>query len=98
MSANGTGISQLTSAPGDDDSPTWSPDGKRILFTSVRDHQGAGPGQGTTEIYVMNADGSAQTRLTSNTSQYWGPRWSPDGSRIVWASNLTQPGTTSTSG
>ena len=92
MKAGGGGIARLTSAPGDDDSPAWSPDGSRIVFTSTRDHLEAGTGQGTTEVYVMKADGSGQTRLTSNASQDWGPRWSPDGKRIAFASNLTEPG------
>ena len=43
-------------APGAERSPVWSPDGKRIAFTSERD--------GNAEIYVMGSDGSQQTRLT----------------------------------
>jgi Tol biopolymer transport system component len=92
MNANGAGIVRLTNAVGDDSDPTWSPDGKRILFTSDREHQSSDPQKVTSEIYVMNADGSALTRLTTNEFQDWGPRWSPDGKRIVWASSLTQPG------
>ena len=42
----------------DDSGPAWSPDGKKIVFTSNRD--------GNSEIYVMNADGSGQTNLTRN--------------------------------
>ena len=41
----------------------------RIAFTSYRD--------GNNEIYVMNADGSAQTNLTNNPADDWGPSWSP---------------------
>ena len=40
--------------------PRWSPDGRKILFDSERD--------GNREIYVMDADGSNQTRLTRNNS------------------------------
>jgi Tol biopolymer transport system component len=39
------------------------------------------------EIYVMNADGTGQTALTSNTAADIQPAWSPDGSRIAFASN-----------
>ncbi|UCE06399.1 MAG: PD40 domain-containing protein, partial [bacterium] len=50
-------------------SPSWSPDGKKIVFTSRRD--------GNAEIYVMNADGSEQTRLTNNIFLDSGPSWKP---------------------
>ena len=56
MNADGTLQTRLTSDPGSDDLPAWSPDGARITFASGRD--------GNIEIYVMNADGSNQTRLT----------------------------------
>ena len=59
--------------------PDWSPDSLRIAFTSYRD--------GNYEIYVMNADGSAVTQLTHNSSSDSGSVWSPDGRRIVFASN-----------
>src|SRR5205809_374376 len=48
----------------------------RIAFTSNRD--------GNDEIYVMNADGSAPTRLTTTVAHQ--PRWSPDGQRIAFTS------------
>ena len=51
----------------------------RIVFTSDRD--------GNDEIYVMNADGSSQTRLTENDVYDSYPSWSPDGSRIAFFSN-----------
>ncbi|MEW5718746.1 MAG: DPP IV N-terminal domain-containing protein [Chloroflexota bacterium] len=54
-------------------------DGKRILFVSDRD--------GNVEIYVMNADGSNQTRLTNNPARDVYPLWSPDGTRIMFVSN-----------
>ena len=42
-----------------DDAPAWSPDGRKITFVSDRD--------GTYEVYVMNADGSGQRRLTQRS-------------------------------
>jgi Tol biopolymer transport system component len=52
--------------------------GCRIVFTSERD--------GNPEIYVMNADGSGQVRLTSNPADDIQPVWSPDGRRIAFVS------------
>ena len=57
----------------------WSSDGQRIVFTSIRD--------GGEELYVMNADGSAQTRLTHNEARDYQPAWSPDGTRITFVSD-----------
>jgi Tol biopolymer transport system component/subtilisin family serine protease len=42
---------------------------------------------GNYEIYVMNANGSGQTRLTNNKHWDWQPSWSPDRTRIAFASN-----------
>jgi len=53
--------------------------GGYIAFTSDRD--------GNNEIYVMKADGSEQTRLTSNGGQDYFPAWSPDGTRIAFVSD-----------
>src|SRR6266516_2940592 len=79
LKANGTGLTQLTTDPAYDASPTWSPDGSKIAFMSLRDGNG--------EIYVMNADGSSQERLTSDTAWDQSPAWSPDGSKIAFVSN-----------
>ena len=50
----------------------------RIVFTSTRD--------GNAEIYVMDADGSNQERLTDNPAHDRDPDWSPDGTKIVFSS------------
>ncbi len=49
--------------------PTPTPTKYRIAFVSQRD--------GNNEIYVMDADGSHQTRLTNNPAGDWAPSWSP---------------------
>jgi Tol biopolymer transport system component len=51
----------------------------KIAFQSNRD--------GNAEIYVMNADGSAQTRLTNASTPNSGPSWSPDGTKIAFVAN-----------
>ena len=55
---NGQNIQNLTALSSRNISPSWSYDGQRIAFVSTRD--------GNEEIYVMNADGSNQRRLTNN--------------------------------
>jgi Tol biopolymer transport system component len=61
-----------------DSGPYWSPDGSKILFTSDRD--------GDHELYVMNIDGSEQTRLTNDPGAEKNPAWSPDSTRIAFSS------------
>ncbi len=77
----GTGL-RLTNATGDF-RPRYSPDGSKIVFQSGRD--------GQSEIYVMNADGSGQTRLTNNPALDTAPAWSPDGTKILFTSLRDDP-------
>jgi Tol biopolymer transport system component len=79
MRADGTQQRNLTRNAGYDDLAAWSPDAKKIAFTTNRD--------GNDEIYVMNADGTKQTRLTRSARADYAPSWSPDGRRIVFWSN-----------
>jgi TolB protein len=58
--------------------PSWSPDGTRIVFARQT------PPNRDAEIWVMNADGTNQTRLTFEAPQDTDPAWSPDGTKIVW--------------
>jgi Tol biopolymer transport system component len=87
INANGAGLARVTSDPAADFDPTWSADGSRIAYR----HQ---PGDDlTTDIYVINTDGSAARDLTGNNGvPDWGPSWSPDGRRIVWNSDPNHHG------
>jgi Tol biopolymer transport system component len=93
---DGSGLRRLTSAPGYDAEAAYSPDGKLIAFCSLR---AAYPSERLSpadrkrletdpawfgEIYLMNADGSNQRRLTNTPGYDGGPFFSPDGQRIVW--------------
>ena len=85
LNVDGTQLTKLTNDGIINDGPSWSPDGKQIAFNSIRDPDGR------FKIWVMNADGSDQRRLTnihgtSNALFYGdgGPVWSPDGSKILF--------------
>ena len=79
MDADGGNVRRLTDHDGIDYWPVWSPDGKRIAFTSNRD--------GNYEIYVMDADGGNQRNLTRHPGQDNYATWSPDGKKIAFISN-----------
>ena len=79
MDADGSNKTRLGTHPGNDSSPSFSPDGTQILFASSVDGDG--------EIYLMNADGTNIAQLTSNSDVDWAPSWSPGGGRIVFYSD-----------
>ncbi len=77
--ADGGEEKRLTSAPGLDDGPDYSADGKQIYFNSVR--------TGLMKIWRMNADGSQQEQVTTDTTYAdWFPHPSPDGKWLVFLS------------
>ncbi len=77
----GLGLARITDGSVWDFAPDWSPDGTKIAFS--RETTTGGPA----DVYVMNADGSAQTNMTNNVAFDAHPAWSPDGTRIAFVSN-----------
>jgi serine/threonine-protein kinase len=73
------GLTRFTLSPGADQTPVWTPDGRRIAFASDRDHAG------TTNLYIAAADNSGQpTRLTTNDNSQYPTGFSPDGKTLVF--------------
>lgn len=72
--ADGQRVQRLTTEKTFDHGPAWSPDGRRIAFErDVNENR---------FLYVMNADGTEQRRLTAQAGAI-APAWSPDGRRLA---------------
>ncbi|MBA3242041.1 MAG: PD40 domain-containing protein, partial [Acidobacteria bacterium] len=76
MNADGTGQTRLTDAPGNDDSPYWSPDGTKIIFRSDRERDCCDP---TSQVWVMNADGTGLVNLSGNQYGDYSSSWTSSG-------------------
>lgn len=79
-SLDGLHIRQLTTNKSDDYEASWSPDGKKIVFTSNSI-------KGNTEVFVMGADGSNKTNISNSAGFDGRASWSPDGSKIAFNSS-----------
>jgi len=67
MEADGSDLRNITDNPHFNGYPAWPPAGQQIAFESNRD--------GNWEVYVMNVDGTGQSRLTDNEERDLSPAW-----------------------
>ena len=78
MNADGSGIRRITTSPFQDLNPSWSPDGKNIVFISDRN--------GISNLYTVNLEEMTVRPLTNLLTSASSPTWSPDGDRIAFTS------------
>ncbi|HKR10943.1 MAG TPA: DPP IV N-terminal domain-containing protein [Pyrinomonadaceae bacterium] len=80
---DGTGVVNLTDAPGDDTRPAWSSDGTRLVYNCLRQPDGsvAAPRR----ICMRNADGTGFTVISDTLSEDFTPAWSRDGSKLAFS-------------
>lgn len=97
MGRDGTGLRRLTTNPGADDQPAWSPDGQTLAFRSIRN--------GLADVWTVRVDGTGLRNVTDLGDHRFGlmgaerPAFSPDGQWIAfaWGDRSTQPTRTSLS-
>jgi Tol biopolymer transport system component len=89
MDADGSNKVRLTDNGATNWSPSWHPDGKRIIFSSNMDDWRGDIGKfgHNFELYIMNADGTNLKRLTYNETFDSFPMFSPDGKKLSFCSN-----------
>ena len=75
-SGKGSTSVRLTNSAEAENYPSWSPDGKRLVY--ARDYDGSA-------IYVLNVDGSKYARLSPMHGMDVTPSWSPDGTKIIYS-------------
>jgi len=104
MKPDGTGMRRITREAGYDGGAFFSRDGKRIVWRASRPRTDAEKADYADllktnaikpmnlEIFVANADGSDPRQVTSNGAANFAPYFHPDGRRIVFVSNMADPG------
>lgn len=103
MRGDGSDLQQLTFEPGYDGGAFFSYDGTQIVYRASHPEDEASLADyrrllaeglirpSRLDIHVMNADGSGKRRLTDNGAANFGPYFFPDGKRVIFSSNLSDP-------
>ena len=83
MNADGSGQRQVTNLGGANFAPFFTPDGRRIIFSS--NHKS--PRSRNFDLYLVGVDGAGLEAVTTDPEFDGFPMFSPDGTKLVWASN-----------
>jgi len=83
MNADGSGQRQITQLGGANFGPSWTTDGKRLIFSSNYKQ----PRSGNFDLFLINLDGTGLEQITTQDTFDGFPMFSPDGKHLVWASN-----------
>jgi TolB protein len=103
MNGDGTDVRRLTNLPGPDGGPFFSADGTKIVFRG--NHPGPGAALDdyrsllkkalwrptVLQVFVMDRDGKHLRQVTSFPGANWAPSFTPDGTQIIFASNMKAP-------
>jgi Tol biopolymer transport system component/Zn-dependent M28 family amino/carboxypeptidase len=81
MNSDGSNVRQITTSPGYDGGPFFSPDGKKIIWRRFS------PDGHSADIFTMNVDGTDEKRITDFGAMSWAPYFDPTCEYIVFASN-----------
>ena len=84
MNADGTNQRQITHLGAASFGPSWTADGRKIIFSS---NHHTDPKLGNFDLFLINPDGSGLEQVTTASTFDGFPMFSPDGRKLVWASN-----------